>query len=117
MIAYDYSLYKILSQVYPEYNWLPWRFDLDFWKDMSDSTMFVEWVGKKLGIKELSDWYNVNIEVNTVTIATIYQCKANNRPWRCLSFNKTSHYFSFTLCDISYIFLGHKPIPRSRYMD
>ena len=56
------SLYQILSDVYPEYEWLPWRFirtPKQFWDDPKNQRTFLEWAGKQLKIKEMSDWYKV----------------------------------------------------------
>ena len=52
----------MLSQVYPDYEWLPWKFDTvprNFWLDVNNQRKFLEWAGKELKIKDMSDWYNV----------------------------------------------------------
>ena len=61
------SLYKTLCNVFPEYEWLPWRFGKTpnhFWGEEENQKKFVEWAGKELGIKEMSDWYKVSNEVS-----------------------------------------------------
>ena len=60
------SISVILSKLYPEYNWLPWKFEngpKNFWGDVKNQRKFMEWAGKELKIKEMSDWYNVTIHV------------------------------------------------------
>ena len=61
------SLYKVLSTLYPEYEWLPWKFEScpkHFWTDVKNQRKFLEWAGKELKIKDMSDWYNVSFKVN-----------------------------------------------------
>jgi hypothetical protein len=51
-----------LLAVYPEYQWLPWKFDIsprNFWGNVENQRKFVEFAAKQLKIKDLSDWYNV----------------------------------------------------------
>ena len=55
------SLYKVLSSVYPEYEWLPWKFSKSP-KFSKDSAKFVEMAGDELGIKEMNDWYKIKKE-------------------------------------------------------
>ena len=60
------SLYKALSVVYPEYEWLPWRFVVTpryFWAEIENQRKYMEWAGKELKIKEMSDWYHVGTRV------------------------------------------------------
>ena len=59
----------MLSNVYPEYEWLPWKFTKCpnfYWEDVNNQRKFLDWVGKELGIKEFSDWYKVRFEVEKV---------------------------------------------------
>jgi hypothetical protein len=48
--------------VYPEYHWLPWRFDRipeKFWHDPANHRMYLDWVEERLGITDKSQWYKV----------------------------------------------------------
>ena len=59
------TLYKLLCNVYSEYEWLPWKFKRQqegMWDD-SKKKEFADWAGKMLGIKEMSDWYKVSSRV------------------------------------------------------
>jgi hypothetical protein len=52
--------------MYPDYKWLPWKFDVcprNFWEDMKNQKWFVDWASKQLNIQEFSDWYNVTFKV------------------------------------------------------
>ena len=63
---YDSSISKILAAVYPDYDWLPWKFDLcphNYWDDIKNQKKFIEWARKELKIKEMSDWYHVSTQV------------------------------------------------------
>jgi hypothetical protein len=64
---YDNSLHKLLTFVYPEYKWLPWKFldtTEDVWKDANNVSMFIKEVERENSIKELNDWYKVTEKVN-----------------------------------------------------
>ena len=63
---YGGSIPAMLAEIYPEYDWLPWKFSKcanTYWDDINNQRKFVEWVGKELKIKEMSDWYNVSWKV------------------------------------------------------
>ena len=63
---YDGTVYTLLSTVYPEYDWLPWKFhrtSRNTWKEQETTRKFLEWAGNQLGVKELSDWYKVSKKV------------------------------------------------------
>ena len=68
LVTGQYPLMKLLPQVYPEYDWLLWRFSgkcpRNFWEDVKNQRKFMEWAGKELNIKENSDWYKINYKVN-----------------------------------------------------
>jgi hypothetical protein len=57
----------LIPAVYPEYEWLPWKFSKTtktFWADNKSVRRFLDWAGKQLGIKELEDWNKMKITVN-----------------------------------------------------
>jgi hypothetical protein len=52
--------------VYPEHEWLPWRFSKvpnGFWDDIKNQRDFLDWAGKQLNYKNKEDWYKVTKEV------------------------------------------------------
>ena len=56
----------MLEAVYPEYEWLPWRFQRvskNFWNENENKKKFMDWAGKQLNIKDMSDWYKVTSKV------------------------------------------------------
>jgi hypothetical protein len=67
-IKYNGKPSLLLAKVYPDYDWLPWKFAKcphDFWDDPKNQRKFLEWAGKQLNIKEMNDWCQVS---NQVTI-------------------------------------------------
>jgi hypothetical protein len=70
------SLYKTLCAVY-DYKWLPWLFVhayKDAWKDINVCRDYCSWLGNKLGITKLEDWYEVNhYALNKMRGGTILQ--------------------------------------------
>jgi hypothetical protein len=65
---YNKSPSSMLSAVYPEYNWLPWKFKmcpLNFWEDVNNQKKFIEWAAQELNIKEISDWQSVSRKVTS----------------------------------------------------
>jgi hypothetical protein len=66
---YGNSLYRCLKDLYPEFNWKPWRFrqvPQRFWIDQAatpDRTLlsaFIADMEKELGITSRADWYRVS---------------------------------------------------------
>jgi hypothetical protein len=63
---YNGSPSRLLSTLYPEYDWLPWKFDRcpnKFWENVNNQRKFMEWATKELNIKDMSDWYTVSVKV------------------------------------------------------
>jgi hypothetical protein len=63
---YGGSPVTVISSVYPEYEWLPWKFikcSTNFWEDVNNQKKFVHWSAKELNIKEMIDWYKISSQV------------------------------------------------------
>lgn len=63
---YSGSLYSLLSNVYSEYNWLPWLFNKypkNIWKDKVIIKNFMDWAAKKLDVNNNDDWYHISYKV------------------------------------------------------
>jgi len=69
------SLLTALSDAFPEHKWVPWRFSKSpagLWKLQLTSVMtasaldnrraFFKWLGEKLGVKRLEDWYHISFD-------------------------------------------------------
>ena len=63
---FNNSTMNLISSIFPEHNWLPWKFRLssDYWKDLKNQRNFLEFLSKKLNIKDQNDWYKVTAKVN-----------------------------------------------------
>jgi hypothetical protein len=62
LIEYNGSPSQLLNEVYPEYDWLPWKFvntPNHIWTSEKTAQKFLEWAGTKLGVKEYKDWLNI----------------------------------------------------------
>jgi len=55
---YSNSRQKALRTVYPENDWLPWKFGN--WKDRTTHKHFLQWLGTQLGYQKLDDWYQLS---------------------------------------------------------
>jgi hypothetical protein len=82
----------LLSIVYSEYEWLPWKFmhaPKNIWKDQKIVKQFFDWAGKQLSVKEYNDWDNISIKVFVLLIVLIFS-RVSLR-WDFL-FNKISYH-------------------------
>jgi uncharacterized radical SAM superfamily Fe-S cluster-containing enzyme len=63
---YNASPSLLLSSVYSDYNWLPWKFTVcpqHYWDDKKNQRKFMDWAANELKINEMSDWYNASFKV------------------------------------------------------
>jgi len=59
---YNGSPSLFLKSVFPEYEWLEWKFtqtSQHFWKDIENHKIYANWLGKELEYKEIEDWYKI----------------------------------------------------------
>ena len=66
MILYKNSPIKMLQSLFPEKNFLPWKFSTIpnfFWDKESNRKAYLNWLSNKLNIKDFSDWYNITNSV------------------------------------------------------
>ena len=66
IIAIYGSLAKLLESIYPQYEWLPWRFSSlspDFWNNKENQLKYINWLSQKLNIQSMEDWYKVKFKV------------------------------------------------------
>jgi hypothetical protein len=67
---YNGILTDLLLKVFPDYEWLPWKFSRNsrnIWKDEGNTKKFLDWAGKQLGVKEYDDWHKVSTKVAIAT--------------------------------------------------
>lgn len=59
---YNCSMLQLLSAIYPDHNWIPWKFGRcpsGYWDNKDNLRAFFDALGEELGIKKLEDWYQV----------------------------------------------------------
>ena len=60
------SFTELISNSYPNYDWLPWKFkhiSRGFWNDEKNVQNYMKWLGQTLKINSMEDWYKVSTEV------------------------------------------------------
>jgi hypothetical protein len=59
---YSGSPRKAICDIYPEYDWKPWKFVYsppNFWKDDDNCREYLTWLAKELGFHSFDDWYQL----------------------------------------------------------
>ena len=57
------GIYGLIKSIYPDYNWLPWKFNKmsnNSWKDPDLQKDYMNWLGKELGYTTMDDWYKIS---------------------------------------------------------
>jgi hypothetical protein len=63
---YDNSLQVLIKLIYPEYEWIPWKFNRvvgGYFDDINNQREYMNWLFKKLEYKEMSDWYKITQKI------------------------------------------------------
>ena len=58
---------ELIKNAYPNYKWLPWKFNhvpKGFWNDTNNVKEYMNWLSEQLNIKTMEDWYKVIEKVN-----------------------------------------------------
>ena len=66
MKYYKNSHINLIKSVYPDYKWLPWKFNhvpRGYWKDENNIKEYMNWLSQKLNIKTMEDWYKISQKV------------------------------------------------------
>lgn len=60
---YARSPMKMIMSIFPEHDWIPWKFDEKLkkgsWDDLHFQREFVEYVAKEYKLEDMEDWYNI----------------------------------------------------------
>jgi very-short-patch-repair endonuclease len=57
---------NILKSLYPEYQWLEWKFKYtsnNYWKDIDNQKKYIVWLIKKLKYTDKEEWYNITSKI------------------------------------------------------
>jgi hypothetical protein len=63
-LKFKNSLFRALYKVYPEFQWLHWKFTIApdrFWDLQTNRTQFLQWIEEELNIRSEKDWYKVKV--------------------------------------------------------
>lgn len=66
MRCYKDSPVEFLKAVFPEEEWLEWKFGQtpkQFWRDKNNHKIYADWLALTLGYKKTEDWYNVTRDI------------------------------------------------------
>ena len=59
---YKNSTKLFVMSVFPDVEWLPWKFDKTlrgYWNDIENHKIYANWLGETLGYKNMNDWYKI----------------------------------------------------------
>ena len=101
---YNYSPYALMTTIYPDYEWLPWKFlhaPTKYWNYIENQRKYMNWLGKQLNVNKYEDWYKISVsdikEYRIWFLLFKYRCLskalANLYPefnWEFYKFNRTS---------------------------
>ena len=62
---YDYSLYLALKSIYPNYEWIPWKFHQipkNYWSNIENQRKYFDWFENKMNFNDKSNWYSITIK-------------------------------------------------------
>eukprot|EP00026_Physarum_polycephalum_P002443 Phypoly_transcript_02449.p1 GENE.Phypoly_transcript_02449~~Phypoly_transcript_02449.p1 ORF type:complete len:911 (+),score=126.14 Phypoly_transcript_02449:48-2780(+) len=107
---YSGSIYKIVSSVFKDHDWLPWRFmplPSNTWENETNRLKFLAYLGQKLGYKDMEDYYKItendfNVHGGGVLLERYYESSPmmavmrifNEFPWEPWKFaHAKSGYF------------------------
>jgi hypothetical protein len=83
---YNGEFFPLLANVYPDYQWLPWRFasvPKSIWEDQKIQRKFMDWA-----VTEMSDWHKMTQKVGK---NSIFKLKFN----RTLRILEESHFWNY----------------------
>ncbi len=63
--AWNSSIIAGVRDCFPEYDWKDWLFGMcprTFWCNRKNHTLYMNWLGQRLGIRRPEDWYNITNE-------------------------------------------------------
>lgn len=80
LAKYENSFSLLISSIYREWEWLPWKFGVlpkSYWDDLDNQKRYLDWAAKELGITDYNGWFKMPREVNKlVCFSLCVYCKA-----------------------------------------
>lgn len=60
---YSGSPIQFVKAMFPEYEWLEWKFvsgvSMGYWNDITNHKLYIKWLGLELGYETMEDWYKI----------------------------------------------------------
>jgi len=84
---YDNTPRKFIEKMIPNYEFLPWKFTRttkNSWSNIKIMTLYISWLGKKLGYNKLEDWYKVSQKDFTSNYGSGMMYRYNHSPIQIL---------------------------------
>jgi hypothetical protein len=89
MNKYNGSPYLLLTFLYPEYEWLFWKFVCspnNSWGSKENQLKYMAWLGEQLGYKTKEDWYKISQNDFRINFGGAFiMNKYNGSPYQLLS--------------------------------
>jgi hypothetical protein len=63
---YNGSYQNILKSVYPDYEWIPWKFNqvpINYWNEFKNHRFYMDWLYKELKYETIENWYNLTGDI------------------------------------------------------
>jgi hypothetical protein len=64
--TYNNSIFQFVASVYPEYEWLAWKFTQcprNYWDNVNNRLKFMDILAKYMNIQQMDDWYKLSPKV------------------------------------------------------
>jgi len=65
MAYFDFSPAKLLKEIYPDHEWLPWRFNAvskRYWINKENQREYMKWLCNRLGFVNMEDLYRLTYD-------------------------------------------------------
>ena len=83
---YNNSIYQMLINIYPDYNWVPWNFNsitVSILRNPETIKLVMEHISKKIKIQSNDEWYRVsNSDLKQLKVYNVI--KSNGGIYKCL---------------------------------
>lgn len=96
LLFYNNSPYQLLSTIYSDTEWLPWKFaktPKGYWADKTNQRAYLEWLAKRLGYTDMDDWYKVKSQDFIANFGSGLLASFNNSPVALLNSAFPDHPF------------------------
>jgi hypothetical protein len=88
IFVYNGSYQNILKNIYPYYNWIPWKFNqvpVNYWNDIENHKNFMDWLFKELNYQTMEDWYKLTNDIMEKNYGSSLLLKYKYSPYNILT--------------------------------